>query len=106
MATDPDRYAWYLSYLIEIANVRQSQTLEVQVAMERSNGLFTLEEVDQAYRYFGFTRHDADDDHIIGTYKSRLSDAPRQDTDMREQLRIIGEHRRSARIRDVAKGST
>ena len=102
--TDPRRTTWYLSYLNQIANVRQSDEIQLEVVLQQSQGRFTLEQVDGAYNYF-FTTFDAADEHIIGTYKSRLSDAPRQDPEMREQLRIIGEHRHSARIKDVAKGS-
>jgi ubiquitin carboxyl-terminal hydrolase 25/28 len=103
--TDPEDSVWHLSCLNKIANIRQSEELGVLVATEQSKGLFTIEQVRQAYRYFGFTREDVDEEHIIGTYKSRLSDAPRQDSEMREQLRIIGQHRQSLRIKDVAKGS-
>jgi ubiquitin carboxyl-terminal hydrolase 25/28 len=105
LETDPSRFAWYLSYLNQISRVRQSDEIELEIVLQQSEGRFTLEQVDEAYRYFGFTMPDADDEHIIGTYKSRLSDAPRQDSEMREQLRIIGEHRQSARIKDIAKGS-
>jgi ubiquitin carboxyl-terminal hydrolase 25/28 len=103
--TDAEDTVWHLSCLNKIANIRQSEELGVLVATEQSKGLFTIEQVRQAYRYFGFTREDVDEEHIIGTYKSRLSDAPRQDSEMREQLRIIGQHRQSLRIKDVAKGS-
>jgi ubiquitin carboxyl-terminal hydrolase 25/28 len=102
--TDPNRVTWYLSYLQQIANVRQSEELQFEVVLQQSQGHFTIEQVEGAYNYF-FTTADAADDHIIGTYKSRLSDAPRQDNDMREQLRILGEHRNSRKIKDVAKGS-
>lgn len=102
--TDPLRATWYLSYLSQIANVRQSEELEFELAIQHSAGRFTIEQVRRAYNYF-MTTDQATDDHIIGAYKSRLSDAPRQDAEMREELRIIGEHRHSAKIKDVAKGS-
>lgn len=103
--TDPARTAWYLSYLGQISTVRQSEEIELEIVLQQSQGRFMLEQVKDAYRYFGFTTEDADDEHIIGTYKSRLSDAPRHDAEMREQLRIIGEHKHSARIKEIAKGS-
>ena len=105
IATDPLRTAWYLSYLGEIATVRQSEEILFEIVVQKSQGRFDLEQVQNAYRYFGFTTDTADDEHIIGTYKSRLSDAPRQDSEMREQLRLIGEHRHSAKIKEIAKGS-
>jgi ubiquitin carboxyl-terminal hydrolase 25/28 len=106
--TDPARTAWYLTFLGQIADMRQSEEIQFEIVLQKSSGRFDLEQVDEAYRYFGFSSEagsKADDDYILGTYKSRLSDAPRQDSEMREQLRIIGEHRNSAKIKETAKGS-
>lgn len=105
VATDPARTAQYLSFLGQIGAVRQSEEIQFEIQIQKSQGRFDLEQLEGAYRYFGFANSDADDEHIIGTYQSRLSDAPRQDLEMREHLRVIGESRGSLRIKEIAKGS-
>ena len=62
-----------------------------------------MHQLTEAYRYFGLQEHPAlDDEHIIGTFQSRSLDAPSQDAQSREQLRIIGNHRKSKKILDTA----
>jgi hypothetical protein len=103
--TDASRTAFYLTWLNQISVVRQSEEIQLEIVLQQSKGRFMLEQIHDAYKYFGFPTQDADDAHIIGTYKARLSDAPRQGSEMREHLRIIGEYRRNARIIEIAKGS-
>jgi len=77
----------------------------MQVAIEHSEGKFDHEQLAAAYRYFGLQLDGTytDDDHIIGSFDSRLQDSPLQELEMREQLRIIGTSRRSKKILDHAE---
>jgi len=94
----------YLSYLRQIAKERRSELLETIVATEYSAGKVDEEQLIDAYQYFSFSPRDdgITDDHIIGTFQARLQDAAKQESDMRARLRIIGVHRTSQRIIDVA----
>ena len=95
----------YLSYLRQIANERRSEMLETLVATEYSAGNFDSEQLNEAYRYFALSpRDDAiTDDLILGTFQARLQDAPKHEADMRAHLKVIGVHRNSQRIKDVAE---
>lgn len=77
----------------------------MEVAIERSAGKFDFHQLTEAYRYFGFNvdSSPSDDAHIIGTFQSRMQDAPMQAAQMREQLRIIGTHRNSTKILHIAE---
>jgi ubiquitin carboxyl-terminal hydrolase 25/28 len=101
--TDAAQAPWYLTYLDQIANNRDSEDLNTVVAIERSGGKVDFQQLSEAYHYFGL-RFDSqtDDDHIIGSFKSRVQDSPMQETQMRERLRIIGQHRKSTKIQDYA----
>jgi ubiquitin carboxyl-terminal hydrolase 25 len=102
--TDVAQAPWYLSYLDQIANNRGSEDLLTVVAIERSDGRVDLQQLSEAYQYFGlrFDSLQTDDDHIIGSFKSRVQDSPMHETQMRERLRIIGKHRKSTKIQDYA----
>jgi ubiquitin carboxyl-terminal hydrolase 25/28 len=105
-ATDEENRSYYFECLQDLAVGRKSEELEMQVAMLGSQGFTSRREVDAAYRYFGIDPVHANhinDDHIIGTFKSRLSDmSPSMAEETRRQLRIIGEARNSASIRAEA----
>lgn len=103
--TDPANTHIYLTYLIQIADDRSSETLQTEVAIERSAGKFDFRQLNDAYRYFGFYVESppSDDAHIIGTFQSRVQDAPMQELQMREQLKIIGSHRNSNKILAIAE---
>ena len=103
--SDPENIPLYLSYLTECANQRNSVLLQTQVAFERSQGKIDYQELRDAYRYFGLHVDGPllDDDHIIGTFQSRVQDAPKQEAEMREQLKLIGSHRKSKRILSIAE---
>jgi A repeated domain in UCH-protein len=95
----------YLSYLHQIAQERRSELLDTLVATEYSAGKVDEEQLIDAYQYFSLALRDngITDDHIIGVFRARLQDAARQESDMRARLKIIGVHRASQRIIDVAE---
>ena len=80
----------------------------MQVALERSEGKFDYQQLSDAYRYFGHPAEGSllDDEHIIGTFQSRAQDSPKQEAEMRGQLKIIGAHRRSKQILGIADDCT
>jgi ubiquitin carboxyl-terminal hydrolase 25 len=95
----------YLNCLRQIAKNRRSELLETLVATEYSAGNFDSDQLNEAYRYFSFDPrdHGITDELIIGTFQARLQDSAKQEADMRAHLKVIGEHRRSQRIKDVAE---
>ena len=102
---DPGNAHHYLTYLIQIAEGRSSDLLLTEVAIERSSGKFDYRQLTEAYRYFGFyvETPSLDDAHIIGTFQSRLEDAPKHESQMREHLKLIGTHRNSRKILNIAE---
>lgn len=86
---------------------RRSELLDTLVATEYSAGNFDSEQLHDAYSYFALSARDAalTDDLILGTFQARLQDAAKHEADMRSHLRIIGIHRQSRRIQDVAEDS-
>ena len=95
----------YLTYLRKIAHSRRSELLETLVATEYSAGNFDADQINEAYRYFSISPRDegVSDDLILGTFQARLQDAAKHETDMRGHLKVIGQHRNSQRIKDVAE---
>ncbi|KAI9773334.1 MAG: ubiquitin-specific protease ubp2 [Geoglossum simile] len=101
---DPENAPCYFESLRSLAEIRQSEPLSTKAALLESQGEFSSRDITQAYEYFRLRADglDMEDDYIIGTYKSRVEDAPRQQAEMREKLRIIGKARRSEKIQYVA----
>ena len=101
---DPNSTPYYLDCLQGIGRGRASEALETLVAIEASKGKTSLQEVKNAYKDLGLDASfvSLDDDTIIGTFQSRISDAPRQESDLRRALRIIGQDRSSTKIQHVA----
>jgi ubiquitin carboxyl-terminal hydrolase 25/28 len=103
---DEPARSYYYECLQDLAVGRKSEALEMQVAMLGSQGLTSRREVDAAYQYFGIEpAHGVliNDEHIIGVFKSRLSDTgPSQVDEARRQLRVIGDARNSDMIRAEA----
>jgi ubiquitin carboxyl-terminal hydrolase 25 len=106
--TDPASTHFYLTYLVQVADERSSEALQTEVAMERSGGKFDFRQLAEAYRYFNFKVDSppSDDEYIIGTFQARVQDAPVHEAQMLEHLRVIGSHRQSRRILDVAEDCT
>ncbi|EUC39377.1 hypothetical protein COCCADRAFT_122 [Bipolaris zeicola 26-R-13] len=109
VAVDIDNKDYYFECLQDLAAGRQSETLGVQVALLASQGLISKRDAQRAYQYFGINPAHASvigDEHIIGSFKSRLSDiSPMQAEEARKQLRVLGDVRDSERIRAEAAGS-
>ncbi|KAH7393973.1 ubiquitin C-terminal hydrolase-like protein [Phaeosphaeria sp. MPI-PUGE-AT-0046c] len=105
-SVDVENRSYYYECLQDLANGRKSEELQMQVAMLGSQGFNSRREVEAAYRYFNIQPAHAihlNDDHIIGSFKSRLSDmSPSMAEETRRQLRIIGDARNSATIRAEA----
>lgn len=109
MEVDIDNRAYYFECLQDLATGRQSETLQMQVALLASQGFISKRDVERAYQYFGIDPSHASvisDEHITGSFKSRLSDiSPLQAEEARKQLRVLGDIRNSDRIRAEAAGS-
>lgn len=98
---------YYLECLQGIAGGRHSEALDTSVAIEASQNRISLKDVKAAFKELGLdSRADYEDDTIIGTFQSRVSDAPKQEAEMRRALKIIGQSRESDKIQFVASQST
>ena len=94
---------YYLECLQGIARGRHSEALDTKVAIEASENRISLKDVRAAFRELGLDpRAELEDDTIIGTFQSRVSDAPKQEAEMRRALKIIGQCRTSEKIELVA----
>lgn len=103
LETDPPNTPYYLECLQGIAGGRRSETLDTKVAIEASQNRISLKDVRTAFKELGLEpRANYEDDTIIGTFQSRVSDAPKQEAEMRRALKIIGQSRRSEKIELVA----
>ena len=104
ISTDQENTPYYLQCLQVIAEGRESEDLGTKAVVEESKGHLSLGDVKQAYRNLGQNLHDKNlaDDTIIGSFQARLSDAPKQETLLRRDLGIIGKHRRSYKIQNMA----
>lgn len=101
---DPVNIPYYLECLQEISEDRRSEVLQTVAAIEASSDKISLKDVRSAYKEIGleFPSTLFDDDTIIGTFQSRISDAPRQEAELRRALKIIGHHRSSEKIQQIA----
>ena len=104
IATDGKNTAYYLECLQVLAFGRESEELQTKAAIEQTNGRISLKDVRLAYANLGFDMEDRTlaDNTIIGTFQARISDAPKQEAEMRHNLRIIGQSRASDKIRLAA----
>lgn len=104
---DPRNRPYYLDCLSGLANGRQSSDLQTRVVMATSAGEFGLQEIEDAYKFFVLDPNGSlTDDHIIGTYKSRIESAPLQREEARQCLRKIAKARDSDKIEAVANDKT
>lgn len=101
---DPDHAPFYLSWLQEIAGRRGSELLQTKVALMESSGEISYRDINHAYQYFQ-ANPTWDDATIIGAFRSRLEDAPRQEAEARQHLRAIGVVRQSEIIQSTALNS-
>ena len=95
---------YYLECLQGIADGRKSEDLQTKAAIEASSGRISVRDFRKAYKTLGFDYPSSylTDATIIGTFQARTTDAPSHEDTSRDALRIIGEHRSSVAIRDVA----
>ena len=104
---DPPNTPYYLDCLQGIAGGRHSEALNTKVAIEASKDRISLKDVRAAFKELGLDpRAHYEDDTIIGTFQSRVSDAPKQEGEMRRALKIIGQSRESEKIQIVASQGT
>ena len=107
LEVDPDNTPYYLECLQGIAKGRRSEDLDTKVAIEASQNRISLQDVRAAFKELGLDfRADYEDDTIIGTFQSRVADAPKQEAEMRRALKIIGQSRNSEKIELVASQGT
>ena len=103
LETDPSNTPYYLECLQGIAGGRRSEDLDTKVAIEASENRISLKDVRAAFKEIGLDpRATLEDDTIIGTFQSRISDAPKQEAQMRRALKIIGQSRKSEKIELLA----
>ncbi|KAL9124680.1 MAG: hypothetical protein Q9217_006011 [Psora testacea] len=104
IAIDSLNIPYYLECLQTIAEGRTSEDLSMKAVIEESEGRISLRDVRLAYQHFGYDVQTSGlvDETIIGSFRARLSDSPRQEAELRRDLKIIGQHRRSPKIENVA----
>ena len=94
---------YYLECLQGIATGRNSEELATQVAIEASGEKLSYRDIRTAYKELGLDAQALyEDDTILGTFRSRVADAPKQEAQMRRALKIIGQVRESQAIQLVA----
>jgi ubiquitin carboxyl-terminal hydrolase 25/28 len=105
--TDPQNAPLYLSNLRHVASLRQSPDLETEVLIETSQGRFDTEMLNDAYKAFHLVGQEGtvSDEDIVGRFTAQLQDSPSHEHQLRDYLRIIGVHRNSKRITDIAMSS-
>jgi ubiquitin carboxyl-terminal hydrolase 25/28 len=109
ISVDSQRAPFYLQCLKTIASLRDGPEREVidqAVMLAYSEGRYTEEDVVKAYKYFGLSHQDPNltEDSIIGKFYAFLS-ATTHEAETRKQLWIIGDSRRSERIKAAAEES-
>ena len=107
IACDVENTPYYLECLQGIEEGRSSEDLQTKVAIEASSDKISLKDVRGAYRDLGLDgqSENLDDDTIIGTFQSRILDAPKQELEMRRALMVIGQNRSSDKIQFIASKS-
>ncbi|KAL9047175.1 MAG: hypothetical protein Q9214_000187 [Letrouitia sp. 1 TL-2023] len=107
LASDPEKTPYYLECLQGIAEGRDSEDLRILAAIEASSGKVSYKDIREAYKDLSLhdQSSDLDDTTIIGTFKSRIADSPKQEAQLRRALQIIGQSRSSDKILSVAARS-
>jgi ubiquitin carboxyl-terminal hydrolase 25 len=104
---DPRNRPYYLDCLAGLAEGRNSGELQTRQAMAESAGELRLSEIEAAYKFFALDpKMEHTEDTIIGTYKSRIENAPLQRDEARKCLNTIGEAKDSEKIKAVANDKT
>ncbi|KAJ5281068.1 hypothetical protein N7478_006440 [Penicillium angulare] len=107
VAEDPGRAPFYLGCLKGISMVRGGEDFEIidqAVTQAYSEGRYTADDVQEAYRYFGLNYNNPEltEDTIIGNFYAFLS-STNQEAEARRHLWIISQDFRSERIRAAAE---
>lgn len=105
VACDQKNVPYYLECLQAIAVGRDnSEELHTKAIIEETQGRVSLKDIRHAYMCFNLDMEDTQlaDETVIGTFQARVSDAPKHEAEMRRDLRIIGDHRCSEKIKLVA----
>ncbi|RVD85020.1 uncharacterized protein DFL_003353 [Arthrobotrys flagrans] len=100
---DPENAPFYFDCISELATGRRSEDLLLQVVTLRSQGEFSRSDVKNAYHRLGITTDFDNESFIIGNFQSRLSDAPRQEMELREGLMTIGKYLKNENIMNASK---
>ncbi|KAI4175830.1 MAG: hypothetical protein LQ343_001443 [Gyalolechia ehrenbergii] len=104
LVSDPEHTPYYLEALQGIAKGRKSEELQTLVAIEASSGKISTSDIREAYKLLDLEIESEflDEDFIIGSFQSRAADAPRQDSELRRALQIVGQDRSSQKIQSMA----
>ncbi|KAF8461076.1 hypothetical protein BDZ91DRAFT_737822 [Kalaharituber pfeilii] len=101
---DPSNAPYYLECLADLANGRNSETLQVAVASYRSEGEFSTGDVREAFRALGLDPNKQHEPSVIkGKFEAYIADAPKQEAQMRQALVMIGTALRSQEIIQAAQ---
>ncbi|KAJ6263757.1 Ubiquitin carboxyl-terminal hydrolase [Drechslerella dactyloides] len=103
---DPLNAPYYLDCITDLANLRKSEDLQTEVAKLRSQGEITSTDIKNAYSQLNVPLNHTDENYIIGSFHSLMSDAPRQEQALRESLNIIGRKLNNQSIINVSKKVT
>lgn len=105
-ACDPGNKPYYLDCLRDLAKGRSSEDLNLKVALAESNGEVGLSEIEASYRYLGIDPNSSEsEDYILNCYRARVVSAPKQKSDAKKALLMIGHHRYSTRIQAIAQNN-
>jgi ubiquitin carboxyl-terminal hydrolase 25/28 len=103
---DPENVPYYLECLQGIAEGRTSESLQTKVAIEASSGIISFQDVRAAYKELGLDSGvEYEDETILGTFLSRIGDAPKQESQLRRALKVVGQSRSSQQIEVIASQS-
>ena len=101
--SDPEHAAYYLECFQGIAEGRNSDELQTKAAIEMTSDKISSRDIRNAFKELGLDpRGTYEDETILGTFHSRIADAPKQEDEMRQALKIIGHSRSSEKIQVVA----
>ncbi|KAA8894285.1 hypothetical protein FN846DRAFT_786629 [Sphaerosporella brunnea] len=100
---NPDDLPFYFECFKLLASGRNSEALQVEVATLQSQGAFTTSDLTEAYKALGINPNEPDEELIIGIFRSRLQDSPRQESSLRSHLNIIGTRRQSDKLKAASR---
>merc|ERR1711881_587573 len=96
---------YYFDCLSAIAKKRNSETLDMKMAVLASEGCYGRKDVLDAYKYFVLNPHDPEltETHIRGVFEARMGSIVKSgQAEAREKLRLIAVARDSKALLDAA----